>query len=46
MEPYTIPKDEIIKKIGQFTEKRLMGDGESMGSDILKENLKIFQLKL
>lgn len=35
----------VIKTVGKFTEKRLIGDGESIGLDILKKNFKIYQLK-
>ncbi|MHA2260541.1 MAG: glycosyltransferase, partial [Promethearchaeota archaeon] len=43
--PCTILNYEVIKKVGRFTEKRLIGDGESMGADILEDNYKIYLLK-
>lgn len=35
---------DVIKSVGRFTEKRLIGDGDSMGSDVIKHNYTIFQL--
>jgi len=43
--PCTLLVYDVINKIGTFTEKQLMGDGKSMGLDILNENYKIYQLK-
>lgn len=40
----TLLKLEVIKKVGKFTEKRLIGDGKSIGFDIMEQNFKIYQL--
>lgn len=42
--PCTLLTLDVIKSIGRFTEKRLIGDGDSMGLDIKKHNYTIFQL--
>lgn len=43
--PFTILKLNAIKSIGKFSEKRLMGDGLSMGLDLVEKNFKIYHLK-
>ena len=35
---------DVIKSVGRFTEKRLIGDGDSMGKDVKKYHYKIYQL--
>lgn len=35
---------DVIKRVGRFTEKRMIGDGDSMGSDVRKHNYPIYQL--
>lgn len=42
--PCTLLTLDVIKSVGRFTEKRLIGDGDSMGLDIIKHNYPIFQL--
>ncbi|MFX0017189.1 MAG: glycosyltransferase [Promethearchaeota archaeon] len=34
----------VILNIGEFTEKRLYGDGKAMANDIINKNYKIYQL--
>lgn len=43
--PFTVLKLDVIKSIEKFTEKRLMGDGHSMGLDVLEKKFKIYRLK-
>ncbi|MFW9867187.1 MAG: glycosyltransferase [Candidatus Thorarchaeota archaeon] len=40
----TLIKLEVINKVGNFTERRLIGDGQSMGLDIVEKNYRIYQL--
>ncbi len=40
----TLIKSEVMDKVGEFTEKRLIGDGQSMGLDIVEKNYRIYQL--
>ena len=40
----TLLKLDVVEKVGKFTEKRLIGDGQSVGFDIEEENFKIYQL--
>ena len=40
----TLLKLDVIKKVGKFTEKRLIGDGQSIGFDIEEKKYKIYQL--
>jgi len=40
----TLIKLDVLIKVGKFTEKRLIGDGQSMGLDIVEKNNKIYQL--
>lgn len=35
---------DVIKSVGRFTEKRLIGDGDSIGLDVIKYDYTIFQL--
>jgi len=35
---------DVIKSVGRFTEKRMIGDGDSIGTDVIKHNYPIFQL--
>lgn len=35
---------DVIKSVGKFTEKRLIGDGDSIGFDVIKHDYTIFQL--
>jgi len=35
---------DVIKSVGRFTEKRMIGDGDSIGTDVMKHNYPIFQL--
>ncbi|MFX1279833.1 MAG: glycosyltransferase [Promethearchaeota archaeon] len=40
----TLLKLDVIKRIGKFTEKRLIGDDRSIGLDLMEKNLEIYQL--
>ncbi len=41
----TLLKLSVIKKVGNFSEKRLIGDGQSIGADIEEKDLKIYHIK-
>jgi len=40
----TLMKLEVMNVVGKFTEKRLIGDGQSMGIDIVEKMYNIYQL--
>ena len=40
----TLLKLDVVEKVGKFVEKRLIGDGQSIGFDIEEKNFKIYQL--